>query len=68
MTSPVGREDQHLSHLVNLAKDAIGDELTAQERQGSAASSRSSPNGRHRSVATSCSARLSPQRRPLPSS
>jgi len=34
MTSPVGREDQHLSHLVNLAKDAIGDELTAQERQG----------------------------------
>ena len=34
MTSPMGREDQHLSHLVNLAKDAIGDELTAQERQG----------------------------------
>ncbi len=34
MTSPLGREDRQLSQLVNLAKEAIGDELTAQERQG----------------------------------
>jgi hypothetical protein len=34
MTSPLGREDRQLSQLVDLAKDAMGDELNAQERQG----------------------------------
>jgi TolA-binding protein len=54
MTSPLGREDRQLSQLVNLAKDAIGDELTAEERQGISRleqklAERSAP-GRHRLV------------------
>jgi hypothetical protein len=34
MISPSDREDRHLSHLVELAKSAVGDEMTPQERQG----------------------------------
>jgi len=40
-----------------LAKDAIGDELMPKSGRASPGSSRSSPNDRHRFVATSCSAR-----------
>jgi hypothetical protein len=34
MSAPISHEDEHLSKLVDLAKNAIGDQMTAQERQG----------------------------------